>query len=58
MIVTKYVSGLLQCEKGHENMERIVEKVRETEHNRYIHHLSSGPWSHQAVNLKTMKNSG
>ena len=26
-VAQEYLSGLLQCEKGHENMERMVEKV-------------------------------
>jgi SRSO17 transposase len=51
----EYVSGLLQCEKGHENMERMVEKVGNSDYRRYIHFLSSGPWNHRAVNQETMK---
>ncbi len=35
--VIEYVSGLLCCEKGHENMERMVEKVTDSEYKRYIH---------------------
>jgi SRSO17 transposase len=50
-----YVSGLLQCEKGHENMERMVEKVRDSDYKRYIHFLSSSPWDHRGVNRETMK---
>src|SRR5665647_1932554 len=26
-VATEYLAGLLKCEKGHENMERMVEKV-------------------------------
>ena len=51
----EYVSGLLQCEKGHENMERTVEKVSDSDYKRYVHFLSSSPWDHRAVNLATMK---
>jgi SRSO17 transposase len=36
-------------------MERMVEKVSDSDYKRYIHFLSSSPWSHQAVNRETMK---
>jgi SRSO17 transposase len=54
-VAIEYVSGLLQCEKGHENMERMVEKVDNSDYNRYTHFLSSSPWSHKTVNRETMK---
>lgn len=50
----EYVSGLLCCEKGHENMERMVEKVTNSDYKRYIHFLSVSNWSAQDVNLITM----
>jgi len=53
----EYVSGLLCCEKGHENMERMVEKVTDSDYKRYIHFLSVSNWSAQDVNLITMKGS-
>src|SRR5665648_686221 len=39
-VAEEYLSGLLQCEKGHENMERMVEKVNDSDYKRYIHFLS------------------
>ena len=51
----EYISGLLRCEKGHENMERMVEKVADSDYKRYIHFLSVSTWSAQDVNLETMK---
>lgn len=54
-VAQEYLSGLLQCEKGHENMERMVEKVNDSDYKRYIHFLSVSKWSAPAVNLVTMK---
>jgi len=54
-VACDYVSGLLQCEKGHENMERMVEKVEDSNYARYIHFLSSSPWDHDGVNKITAK---
>ena len=54
-VAEEYLSGLLQCEKGHENMERMVEKVNDSEYKRYIHFLSVSKWSASDVNLVTMK---
>ena len=51
----EYLSGLLQCEKGHENMERMVEKVNDSDYKRYIHFLSVNKWSASDVNSVTMK---
>lgn len=39
-VATEYLSGLLQCEKGHKNMERMVEEVTDSEYKRYVHFLS------------------
>lgn len=50
----EYLAGLLQCEKGHSNMERIVEKVEESDYKRYIHFLSASNWSSSAVNNATL----
>jgi len=30
----EYLPGLLQCEKGHGNMERMVEEVEDSDYNR------------------------
>jgi SRSO17 transposase len=54
-VAQEYLSGLLQCEKGHENMERMVEKVNDSDYKRYIHFLSVSKWSAPDVNLVTMK---
>jgi SRSO17 transposase len=54
-VAEEYLSGLLQCEKGHENMERMVEKVNDSDYKRYIHFLSVSKWSAPGVNLVTMK---
>lgn len=54
-VATEYLAGLLQCEKGHENMERMTEKVEDSNYKRYIHFLSVSNWSYEDVNLATMK---
>jgi SRSO17 transposase len=54
-VAKEYLSGLLQCEKGHENMERMVEKVNNSDYKRYIHFLSVSKWSAPNVNSVTMK---
>ena len=54
-VAQEYLSGLLQCEKGHENMERMVEKVNNSDYKRYIHFLSVSKWSAPDVNSATMK---
>ena len=54
-VAEEYLAGLLQCEKGHENMERMVEKVNDSDYKRYIHFLSVSKWSASDVNLVTMK---
>ncbi|MFA5972589.1 MAG: hypothetical protein WC780_09580 [Lentimicrobiaceae bacterium] len=54
-VATEYYSGLLQCKKGHTNMERMVEEVTDSDYKRYIHFLSVSKWSYEDVNLVTMK---
>lgn len=51
----EYLAGLLQCEKGHGIMERIVEKVEDSDYKRYIHFLSVSNWSAPAVNNATLR---
>jgi len=51
----EYIAGLLHCEKGHENMERMTEKVEDSDYKRYIHFLSSSNWSATEVNQTTLK---
>src|SRR5680860_1380742 len=54
-VAKEYLPGLLQCEKGQENMERMVEKVNNSDYKRYIHFLSVSKWSASDVNSVTMK---
>lgn len=51
----EYVAGLLRCEKGHGNMERMVEEVKDSDYKRYIHFLSISNWSAPAVNNATLR---
>ena len=51
----EYLAGLLCCEKGHENMERMTEKVEDSDYKRYIHFLSVSNWSASEVNNATLK---
>jgi SRSO17 transposase len=51
----EYLAGLLQCEKGQGNMERMVEKVEDSDYKRYIHFLSVSNWSSSAVNNATLR---
>lgn len=50
----EYLAGLLQCEKGQGNMERMVEEVEDSDYKRYIHFLSVSNWSASAVNHATL----
>lgn len=54
-VAAEYLSGLLQCEKGHKNMERMVESVTDSNYKRYVHFLSVSEWDPLAVNQATMK---
>lgn len=49
-----YLSGLLQCEKNHTNMERMVEKDSLANYNQYYHFLSESKWDYKSVNEFTM----
>jgi SRSO17 transposase len=44
-----YLEGLLACEKGQANMERMEEEVEGSEYRRYQHFLSHSPWDHTPV---------
>ena len=55
LVAAEYLSGLLQCEKGHKNMERMVEEVADSDYKRYVHFLSVSKWSYEDVNLVTMQ---
>lgn len=50
----QYIAGLLRCEKGHENMERMAEKVEDADYKRYVHFLSVSKWSADDVNAVTL----
>lgn len=54
-VAIEYLSGLIKCEKGHQNMERMVEKVDNSDYKRYIHFLSVSAWSYNDVNNATLK---
>ena len=41
----EYLAVLHCCEKGHENMERMTEKVKDSDYIRYIHFLCVSNWS-------------
>jgi SRSO17 transposase len=41
--------GLLKCERGKGNMERIEEEMGDIEYHRYQHFISNSPWDHRAV---------
>lgn len=39
-----YILGLLKCEKGQGNMERMEEEIPETEHKAYQHFITNSNW--------------
>jgi SRSO17 transposase len=41
--------GLLKCERGKGNMERIEEKMGDIEYHQYQHFISNSPWDHRPV---------
>ncbi len=41
--------GLLKCERGKGNMERIEEEMPDIEYHQYQHFISNSPWDSQAV---------
>ena len=53
-VATEYVAGLFHCENGHKNMERMVEKVDNSDYKRYIHFLSVSNWSATDANNVTL----
>lgn len=53
-VAIEYLSGLLKCEKGHKNMERMVENIANSDYKRYINFLSVSNWSARDVNYTTM----
>ena len=57
-IACEYLAGLMGCEKGKENMERMTKQVSNSDYKRYVHFLSSCKWSAEEVNAKILKISG
>ena len=51
---SQYLAGLLRCEKGQENMERMTEKIEDSDYKRYVYFLSSCKWSADDVNAATL----
>lgn len=48
-IAKKYVEGLLVCEKGQANMERMEEEVIDSEYRAYQHFISNSVWDYRAL---------
>jgi SRSO17 transposase len=44
-----YIKGLLKCEKGHANMERIEEEVDNSNYRAYHHFISNSKWDYQEL---------
>jgi len=44
-----YVKGLLKCEKGHANMERIEEEIEESNYKAYHHFISNSKWDYREL---------
>lgn len=44
-----YVQGLLKCEKGKANMERMDEEINESEYRAYQHFISNSTWDVQGL---------
>ena len=44
-----YLAGLMTCEKGHANMERMVEEVEGSNYKAYHHFISNSKWDHQEL---------
>ena len=45
----KYVEGLLVCEKGQANMERMEEEVIDSEYRAYQHFISNSVWDYRSL---------
>lgn len=44
-----YLKGLIVCEKGKANMERMEEEIPEAEYRTYQHFISNSEWDHQGL---------
>lgn len=49
MTACQYLKGLLACEKGHANMERMEEAVEGSQYRSYQQFVSNSPWDHTPV---------
>jgi SRSO17 transposase len=45
----KYIKGLLSCEKGQANMERMEEEIHGSEYRAYQHFIANSKWGHEAL---------
>lgn len=45
----QYIEGLLICEKGHANMERMEEEISDSEYRAYQHFISNSKWDYQEL---------
>jgi SRSO17 transposase len=45
----EYLEGLLACDKGQANLERMEEEVEGSDYRRYQHFISNSPWEHTSV---------
>ena len=43
------MTGLLKCERGKANMERIEEEIGDFEYHQYQHLISNSPWDYKAI---------
>ena len=48
-IAKHYLKGLVRCEKGHANMERMVEEVEGSNYKAYHHFISNSKWDHEEL---------
>jgi SRSO17 transposase len=53
---TQYLSGLFQCERKKRNMERMVEKVPESNYENIQHFISNSPWDTKGLMKEIAKN--
>jgi len=45
----KYVQGLIVCEKGKANMERMEEEIPDSEYRLYQHFISNSKWDYKGL---------
>jgi len=47
-----YLNGLLMCERGKKNMERMEEVMPDIEYHQYQHFISNSPWDYKGATAK------